>query len=399
MAAAAARPPGTAFDAAALAALRMRQRRDRSQRLHVALIVERFEPGGGVEGVAWQLAHGLARAGDRVSVVGRRAVASEAVEFVPVDAPPQWQALRVWRFAERASRAAYATGAELVHSFSRTRRQDLYRAGGGSHADYMARSYSSAGRRLRALSPRHRVLLHIEAGVFGDPRQRIQCNSRWVRDALVTRHGVDPERTVVTYNGVDLERFRPERRAAARDVLRRAHDAPDGARVWLFAGHGFRRKGLDTALETLARSRGPASQLWVAGADATPAWAQRARTLGVEERVRFLGPRDDLPDLFAAADGLLLPTRYDAFANVCLEAAASGCPVWTSASNGAAEILGEGGCVIRDAEDAAGFAAALDRCDDDTLSAMGRTARRVAERYGWEHHIEAQRALYREIAA
>ncbi len=352
-----------------------------------------------MEGVAWQLAHGLARAGDRVSVVGRRGVASDAVEFVPVDAPPQWQALRVWRFAERASRAAYATGAALVHSFSRTRRQDLYRAGGGSHAEYMARAYGRAGRRVRALSPRHRVLLRIEAGVFGDPRQRIQCNSRWVRDALVARHGIDPARTVVTYNGVDLERFHPERRARARAPLRRAHDTPEGARVWLFAGHGFQRKGLDVAFETLARSRADRSQLWIAGGDTRPAWEARARALGIGDRVRFLGARDDLPDLFTAADGLLLPTRYDAFANVCLEAAAAGCPVWTSASNGAAEVLGEGGCVIGEAEDAAAFAAALDRCDDATLEAMGRAARRVAEGFSWARHIEAQRALYRELAA
>ena len=318
--------------------------------MHIALIVERFEPGGGVEGAAWNLARGLARAGDRVRVVARRAAPSEGIEFHPVAAPSGWQALRAWCFAERASREAFATGAEVVHSFSRTRRQHLFRAGGGSHADYLARGYSPAGRRLRLLSPRHRVLLHIEGTIFADPSQRIQCNSKWVRDALVARHGIDPARTVVTYNGVDLERFRPGRRGEARAALRRTHGGID-QKVWLFAGDGFRRKGLDTALAALSRSRDASSLLWVAGRDDPAPWQASARALGLGERVRFLGRPDDLADFFAAADGLLLPTRYDAFANVCLEAAASGCPTLTSASNGAAEILGDGGIVIEDAAD------------------------------------------------
>lgn len=366
--------------------------------MHIALIVERFEPGGGVEGAAWQLAHGLASAGDRVSVVGRRAAPCEGVEFVEVGTPARWQALRAWWFAERASRAAYALDADVVHSFSRTRRQHLYRAGGGSHADYMERGYPPLGRRLRAFSPRHRVLLHIEAEIFSDPSQRIQCNSKWVRDSLVARHEIDPARTVVTYNGVDLERFRPESREAARVALRRAHGA-GRERVWLFAGHGFRRKGLDTALAALARSADRSSILWVAGRDKPAPWSAKARELGIGDRVRFLGQRDDLADVFVAADGLLLPTRYDAFANVCLEAAASGCGVITSASNGAAEILADGALVVENAEDSAAFGAALDRHNDAELLAMGRAARRVAERFGWDRHVAAQRELYQEILA
>ncbi len=349
-----------------------------------------------MEGAAWNLAHGLVRAGDRVAVVCRRAGPCEGIEIHPVAAPASWQPLRVWRFAERASRAAYATGAEVVHSFSRTRRQHLYRAGGGSHAEYLRRTHSPAGRRLRLLSPRHRMLLHLEAAIFADPSQRIQCNSAWVRDTLVTRHGIDPARTVVTYNGVDLERFRPERRRGAREALRRVHGG-SARRVWLFAGDGFRRKGLDTALAALARSRDTGSLLWVAGGDDPTPWRARAQAHGLGERVRFLGRPDDLADCFAAADGLLLPTRYDAFANVCLEAAAAACPVVTSASNGAAEILGEGGIVVDDAEDAAAFGAALDRLGDRELAAMGQTARTIAEGFSWSRHVAAQRALYREI--
>ena len=58
----------------------------------------------------------------------------------------------------------------------------------------------------------------------------------------------------------------------------------------------------------------PDTQLWVAGADRTARWQRAARSLGVESRVRFLGFRRDMRTLYAAADALLLPTRYDACA-------------------------------------------------------------------------------------
>ena len=113
--------------------------------------------------------------------------------------------------------------------------------------------------------------------------------------------------------------------------------------------------------------------------------------------MRFLGRRDDLEQVFAASDGLLLPTRYDAFANVCLEAAAAGCPVITSATNGAAEILEAGGWVVEDPEDAQAFAAAIDEPEEAALRRAGAAARAVAERYSWERHVAELRAVYEEI--
>jgi UDP-glucose:(heptosyl)LPS alpha-1,3-glucosyltransferase len=168
--------------------------------------------------------------------------------------------------------------------------------------------------------------------------------------------------------------------------------------VWLFVGSGFRRKGLDTALRALAAAGGDAV-LWVAGSDDTRDWRNEARALDVAARVHWLGAERDVAALCAAADAMILPTRYDAFANVCLEAAAAGIPVVTTSSNGAAEILGDGGILVRDAEDDAGFAEALERLADPAeRRARGAAARGVAEHYGWPQHITALRALYARIA-
>lgn len=371
--------------------------------MRIALVIERFEPeAGGVEGVAWTVAQRLAQAGEEVHVIARRAAPPEAlrgVELHRVTAPAAWQPLRVLAFSRGAAARARAVGAEVVHSFSRTRHQDIYRAGGGSHADFLARSYGRWGRAARRVSPRHRVLIGIERRVFADARQLIQCNSPMVRAEIAARYAVAPERLVVLPNGVDLERFHPRRRAHDGARLRDELDAKDRT-VWVLVGNGLWRKGLDTALSALARAASPDAELWVAGRDDPGPFRSRVRSLGLEGRVRFLGPRSDVEAVYAAGDALLLPTRYDAFANATLEAAAAGIPVVTSGANGAAELLRDAGHVIEDPEDVAGFASALDSlADPATRAALGRRARETAEGLSWDRHIEALRTLYRRVHA
>ena len=195
-------------------------------------------------------------------------------------------------------------------------------------------------------------------------------------------------------NGVDLERFRPGRRAEARNALGVAPDVP----VWLFVGHGFRRKGLETALRAVHSSRASSGELWVAGGDPPAAWERLASEIGVSAQVRFLGPRRDVERLYAAADALILPTRYDAFANVTLEAAASGCVPVTTPQNGAAEWFGDA-CATVSATDVEGFAEWLDRLAEPAeRDRLATAARRRAEDASWSRHIDALRRLYRERA-
>ena len=365
--------------------------------MRIALVIERFEPGGGMEAAAWQVARGLASAGEEVHVIARRATPARGVQAHLVRAPSRWMPLRVAVFARRAAREAAAGHFDVVHAFSRVPRQDLYRAGGGSHADYMKCTYGPVAAGLRRLAPRHALLLEIERRIFADRSQVVQCGSRMVRDQLASRFQVPRGRLVVIHNGVDCERFRPGA-AARRERASLASVPATEAPVWLFAGSGWQRKGIDTAMRALAGSADSQARLWVAGADRPSRWRSYAERLGVSSRVDFLGPREDLERVYRAVDALLLPTRYDAFANVCLEAAASGLPVVTSRSNGSSELLGGAGIVIADAEDAGSFARALDRLTDPSLRArMGARGRELALGRSWNRHIEKLRTLYARL--
>jgi UDP-glucose:(heptosyl)LPS alpha-1,3-glucosyltransferase len=366
--------------------------------MRLALVIERFQPGtGGVENVAWNVAHGLARAGDEVHVVARRASDSPAVRLHRVRVPTAWQPLRVIAFSRAAARAIPRDRVDCVFSFSRTLHQNVYRAGGGSHADYMGRRYGKL-HRLWRLSPRHAVLLATERRVFRDPSQQIVCVSHMVRAEIQRRYGVPDDRVAVVHNGVDLERFHPRHRAGPGARLRAALRA-GATPVWLFPGSGFARKGLDTALRALAHGRPTGSQLWVAGRDDPGRWRRLARRLGVEERVRFVGFRSDIETTYAAADALFLPTRYDPFPNACLEAAAAGLPVVTSGAAGAAELFREHGGVVEDPEDIAGFAAILERlAEPGERERWGAAARRVAEAHAWDVQVAALREQLRRAA-
>ena len=102
-----------------------------------------------------------------------------------------------------------------------------------------------------------------------------------------------------------------------------------------------------------------------------------------------------MPDVLRAADGLLLPTRYDPFANASLEAAACGLPVVSTRQNGAMEVIDDGGLAVDDPEDTGALARALDDLADPAArAAMGERARKRALVADWTSHAERLRELY-----
>jgi UDP-glucose:(heptosyl)LPS alpha-1,3-glucosyltransferase len=362
----------------------------------VALVVEVFGPGsGGVETVGWHLARELALRGVRLTVLCRRCTAAPppALEVHRVRVPSFWQPLRVLLFSGRAA-SATRSGFELVHSLSRTRHQNLYRAGGGSHAAYMEQVYGLPGLRAR-LSPRHRMLLRIEEAVFRDPEQVIQCNAKGTAREIAGRYGIPDTRLVTIYNGVDTDRFHPEQRGAARESVRA--ELKLGGPTALFVGSGFHRKGLDRAIRGLARGAPSDAVLVVAGDGDPTAYRRLARELEVDGRVLFVGHRADIERLHAAADLFVLPTRYDPFSNASIEAMASGLAVATTGTNGASEVIdsGQNGLVL----DGDGFQAAFALLETpERLEQMGEAARVTAERHTWARHAEEVLQLYERIA-
>ncbi len=254
---------------------------------------------------------------------------------------------------------------------------DLWRAGGGCHAAWLAASN-------RRMGLAERIELTLDRASAQNARL-VVVNSEMAGRSLQEHYGVSQDRIRLVRNGVDLARFRP---APGRG-------RPGPCPRLLFLGNGWSRKGLSTALAAVARL--PRAQLTVMGSERRPArWKAEAEALGIADRVRFLGPCADPAGALIAHDALLHPTRYDSAANVCLEALACGLPVLTSALDGASEILPERAWVVADPTDAAAFAEAVERALQ--LGGQGASARAAAE--GWAAHssYERMRSILTELS-
>lgn len=355
--------------------------------MNVALTHLNHAWSGGTERYLNHLAAFLAEEGHGVTIVCRRhqSPPNPAVRFVRLRSPALGPAHRLWRFARDVERHLRAARYDVVMGLGRTWSQDVLRLGGGCHATYLEAMAAATGRRRpRVASLKDRVIQRIERRALGPhTTARLVCNARMVRDDLVRRHGVDPARVEIIYNGVDLQRFHPRNREDAGARLRAACRLDPSRFVLLFLGTGYRRKGLDLvlrALPDLARDEDRV-HLLVAGNDSHPApFRSLARELGVDDRVTFLGARADPEACYGAADLYVLPTRYDPFANTTLEALASGLPVVTTRQNGGSELLAEGehGALV-DPSPADVLAALRQWTGRERAHRGGQAARKLAE--------------------
>jgi len=157
--------------------------------------------------------------------------------------------------------------------------------------------------------------------------------------AVAERHAaagaVAAKRLRIIPNGVDTRKYQPDgaRRAHVRQLM-----GVSGEFVWLAAGRLMWKKDYPTLLRAAALQ--PGCLLWIAGSGPLDGeLLDMARELHVN--ARFLGPRDDLPDLMNAADGMVLSSVVEGLPMVLLEAAASGLPIVSTAAGGAAEAVEE----------------------------------------------------------
>jgi glycosyltransferase involved in cell wall biosynthesis len=158
---------------------------------------------------------------------------------------------------------------------------------------------------------------------------------------LIRLFDVPEDRIEVVYYGTDPDVFHPatpDERAALRERFGWSADRP----VVAFVGAlGDRRKGFDTLFEAwcrLCKSSGWDADLVVVGTGGEqPVWQAKAAALGLGDRMRFLGFRRDVPDIFRASDAHVLPSRYEGYSLVTQEALCCGLPAMITETAGIAE--------------------------------------------------------------
>lgn len=210
---------------------------------------------------------------------------------------------------------------------------------------------------------------------------------------------VPPARLHVVPNGID-----PAPWLAAEPLERASLGVPADVPLALVAGLLNVAKGQDIALALLAEPACRSLVLLVAGNGAERAALERQATeLGVADRVRFLGWRDDVPRLVRTCDFVLLPSRWEGLPYAVLEAFAACVPVVATPVDGARELVidGETGALATaiDARALATATARLLALSPAERAALGRAGRElVVARHTLRHMVAGLADVYRGVA-
>jgi glycosyltransferase involved in cell wall biosynthesis len=219
-----------------------------------------------------------------------------------------------------------------------------------------------------------------------------------IRDKLHSRGVRAPIAVVPT--GIDLERFSPGDRPAAR----RALGLPSEAALVLYVGRLDREKSVDRVFAAFERIAGtvPHARLALVGQGSqTDRLRRLAAALPVRDSIRFVGahPHDTLPPWYRAADLFLFASETETQGLVLAEAAACGLPAVAVSAPGCDEVIrdGETGRLTKADPTALADAAIELLLDPARRQAMGRRARDVARReFDVAQQIDRTLAVYRE---
>lgn len=361
-------------------------------RRRIAFVRRAYTPFGGAERFLDQAAGRFAERGGEVHLVCEswRSGARPGLTVHAVGSVPLGRTLSSVIFVRRAHEALRTIDPDVTVSFDRILKADIYRAGDGCHRAWLDRR-GLRGRLDARFSPFHRWILHVERRLYaGGGARLIVANSTLVSKEISRYYGTPAGRIVVLPNGVDLDRFHPELRLQWRSGVRSGWGIGNDVPVFLFLGSGFERKGLAPLIEALGRGAG-GFLLAVAGKGDPGPYRRAAKRLGIDGKIKWLGPVEDPERLLGAVDVFVLPTLYDPFSNACLEAMAAGVPVVTTRDNGAAEVVEEAGAgwVIDSAGDIDGLSRSIAAsCDPSEREKRGRLAREAASRLSMDRFVE-----------
>lgn len=218
------------------------------------------------------------------------------------------------------------------------------------------------------------------------------------RQAALAHRLTTPDRITVVPNGVD-----PAALQAAADAAegRRALGAGDRL-VLLAVGRRVAQKGDRYLLEAFAALPGDTLLALAGDGPLTDELAVQAARLGVADRVRFLGRRDDIPNLLAAADVFVLPSLYEGASYALLEAMALGRACVATAVQGSAEVIEDqqSGLLVPPGE-VPSLTAALRLLIEDRdlrLRLGAAAAARVAQKYRVEAMVAGTAEVYGRVA-
>jgi UDP-glucose:(heptosyl)LPS alpha-1,3-glucosyltransferase len=314
----------------------------------VVILKRHLDKIGGLEKYSWKIASSLVKKNKKVLFLTTQAKkdlgSKENISFKFFKNSGLFSFSKTSNFDKSCTNFLKENKFPIALGMDRNRFQTHIRAGNGVHLSYLKRR-SIFDNRFKNISfklnPLHKTFLDIEKDAFQNPfLKKIIANSHMVKDEIIHSYNVDPKQIIVIHNGVEWVEL---------ENHYQNFDNDKNVFQFLFIGNGFQRKGLKEILFALSQIKDD-FHLKIVGRDKKANKFKRlANKLNLEKKVTFLDEKKDILSLYQESDVLLIPSFYDPFANVTIEALAMGLFVISSKYNGAKEILSSNtGLVIED---------------------------------------------------
>ena len=368
----------------------------------ITLLKSSFSSQGGLEKATTYLARSFSELGHPVTLL--TAGTPPSIEGVEVIRCPDWPKMSLNKlrvFDQFCSDFLKRHPSPIVFGMDRNSYQTHLRAGNGVHREFLKSRKGSENAWMHwrhLVNPLHLQLLSLEKTAFEHPElERIFTNSCMVKNEILENYKVDQKKISVIHNGVEWSAMEAPfaKWQSVRSGLLKKYGLDEECYQFLFVGHNFKRKGLARLLKGLARLSNKKVQLSVVGKDKhIKVFTQLAAELSLTNQVFFFGPQSAATPFYQLADALVIPSHYDPFANVTVEAAAMGLFVVSSRTNGGCEVLTPGsGTLIEKLSDDESVTAAL------TWALNHRKTAESSEHIrGTVKHLEMERQMEKYIS-
>jgi UDP-glucose:(heptosyl)LPS alpha-1,3-glucosyltransferase len=336
--------------------------------IKVALLKSRAGNVGGLEKATAYLAEAFLKRGVEITLLTtcwpeERVSRYKVVSFDP--APKITSVRKLYHFNKACTHYLNSHSFDIVFGLDRNPFQTHYRAGSGVHKAFLERRIKAESffKKISfSINPFHKQVLRLEKQAFEDPSLKLLVtNSNMVKEEVLRYYTTSAQKIQVVPNGVEWKNYEPFflKRSSSMETFR-----------FLFIGNGYQRKGLDFLLYALSLINNYDFHLTVVGKDKSlNKYKKLAELLNLTSKLTFKGPLSSTFDLYQETDCVVIPSLYDPFANVTVEALAMGIPVLSSKDNGGSEILTPSlGSVIPDVSDQYSFSSSLVKMMETTYN-------------------------------
>lgn len=313
----------------------------------LAIVIRKAAPFGGLEKYCSKIVEFFLKKNIQVTLISEDSDQSHT-NATSITLPPVKSIFphrRLLQYSHNVEEALQKEAFDIILGMDRITSATHLRAGNGCHRAFLeSRKLSDPFYRhwLHSLNPLHTTLLKLEKkGFESSSTRKIITNSHMVKREIMNYYDVSETKISVVHNGVEWKQlaFPFENRLNIKKDLIEKHSLSQSPFTFLFIGNDYRRKGLDRLLKALS-GLGEEWHLIVIGKDRNIGFYQGlAKKLAIDSKVTFLGYVPSAAPFYALADCVVIPSLYDPFANVTVEALAMGCFVITSLSNGGSEII------------------------------------------------------------